>query len=170
MWGTVTSSLGAALHRQELLLVQFSCFAPAAPHSSRIHIWKQIFPQLLQFMDLGPALWCLPSTGTRPPRAAQGQGCANVTKHFGHLGIAELGKGGKQEELSTAGGQERGNLLWEGQYLHWPWCPGHKPTLPGSLQGELGLRQEWRDKAKALNSSSPNNPTWTMGGIWGLPP
>lgn len=86
---------------------------------------------------------------------------------LGHLGIAEFGKGGRQEELSTAGRQERGNLLWEGQYLHWLWCPGTNPpsqAVLGLCKVKLGLGEEWGAQSKGTEQLlSQDNPTWSQG-------
>lgn len=170
VWGTVTPSLGAALHWQKLLLLQVlliqlctcsssqlqnPCLEGDFPSAATVHGIRSCFVELPQHWD-----------------TATGTGLCQHHQTFGHWGIAEFGKGGKQEELSTAGGQERGNLLWEGQYLHWPWCPGHKPTLPGcpgALLSEAGA--EWGAQSKGTEQLQPqNNPTWSLGGVLESPP
>lgn len=112
----------------QLLTALESTFGSRFPSATTIQGFSDVFPSL----------------GTWPPWAATGTGLCQPHQTLGHLGMAEFGKGRKKEELSTAGGQERGNLLWEGQYLRWPWCPGHKSTLPGcpcSLQSKAGAER-----------------------------
>lgn len=141
--GGITPIPGAALHRQKLLLIQVLPLQLYTCSSSQLRNprLEADFPSATTIQGFSDVF---PSLGTWPPWAATGTGLCQPHQTLGHLGMAEFGKGRKKEELSTAGGQERGNLPWEGQYLRWPWCPGHKSTLPGcprSLQSKAGAER-----------------------------